>query len=854
MASRSPGEAKVNLSETARASSEKTYSLERQGSMSKGTTWLMVLIAALVGIVFILAPFWAYSWIRLPFPGFVVEQTLVVSNYGGEGWSGRSQGLNYPQKITTINGRSVSAPVEFISVLSSLPRGDELTVTAIMPDGTPKTYTGVLLTSFPSVDLMRLFWIPYLVGLAFYVLGIWVFYVRPQSPSGRAFAYFSLMAAVVNGLFFDLITTHHGTLIWFLALTQLGSALGYLGLLFPEQWTPPWRLNWVRYLPFLVSTVLAVWGLLVLYDAGRPWTYVSSWRLSFIYTAFGIIFFLGVMLYRLRVTTAPLVRQQMWVILGGSIAAFIPILFWLIAPVFGIDLPFITLLFLPFLLLFPISISVAILRYRLWDIDLLVNRTLVYGVLTLLLGALYISVVILLQGLFIRLTGQNSPAAVALSTLLIAVVFNPVRQRTQLVIDHRFFRRKYETAHSMTMLSNALRQEVSLERLTDKLLGVVEEILHPVHVTLYSLQAGDPNPYLDIASDDPLRQLMLETRDLLEIGDEIQDSQGLNRLQAGGVKVVVPLVSQGEIVGVLALGEPRGGPYYSYNDRQLLGLIASHAAPALRIAQLVHLQEVEAQERQHIDDELKVARFIQQMLLPKMMPDLPGWMIAGYYQPAQAVGGDFFDFIQFEDGSLGIVIGDATGHGIPAALEMAAARSLIRGIAMQLVSPGKVLHKVNELLIPNTPKAMFVTCLYATLQPETGHIRFANAGHPLPAWLTEGDVQELRARGMPLGLMPDMLYEEHEVTLQPGDCVVLYSDGLIEAHDRNKMMYGVPRLKQFLCGFDQHSALIGSLLSEWRAFNGEGEEQEDDMTLVTIHRVNHVDPRDQARSDGANPG
>ena len=836
MASDPSGEASMKLPGTKGASKESVFSLERLHSLTKGSSWWMVLLFVWVGLIFLFAPFWAYSWMDAPFPGFVVEQTLVVSNYGGDGWAGRSQGLNYPQKIAFIGGQAVSTPSEFLAALSSFARGDSVAVTAVLPEGITRSYPEVLLGSFPQVDLLRLFWIPYLVGLAFFLLGVWVFYMRRQSPSASAFSYFCLMAAAGNALFFDLITTHHGTLIWFLAMTQLGSALANLGMLFPEQWVPTWRLRWVRYLPFIVSAGLAIFGLFVLFDTGRPWTYVSAWRLSFIYTAFGIAFFLGLMVYRLRVTSDPLVRQQIWVILGGSLAAFIPIGIWLVAPIFGIYLPFITLLFLPFLLFFPISISIAILRYHLWSIDLLINRTLVYGVLTLLLGALYLGVIIIIQEFFIRMTGQNSPFAVALSTLLIAVIFNPVRRRTQFEIDRRFFRRKYNAAQTLAAFSETLRQVVDLGQLSDRLVNLVEETLQPAHVTLYSCQPGDTNPYLDIALDDPLRWLLIQARDVLEVGEVSQPSPGLDMLGVKGVKVVVPLVIQGEIVGVLALGEPRGGPYYSYNDRQLLGKIASLAAPALRIAQMVHQQEVEAQDRQRLEHELRVARFIQQMLLPKKMPELPGWTISGYYQPAQAVGGDFFDFFFFDDGSLGIVIGDATGKGVPAALEMAAARSLMRAIAMQLVSPGDVLRKVNELLVPAAPNAMFVTCLYALVQPESGHIRFANAGHPLPAWLANDGVRELWAAGMPLGLMPDMLYDEHEAIIGPGESVVFYSDGLIEAHDRDQVMFGVPRLKQILCDMDHQCKVIDYLLSEWRAFNGDEEQQEDDMTLVTLQR------------------
>src|SRR5690242_7287114 len=129
---------------------------------------------------------------------------------------------------------------------------------------------------------------------------------------------------------------------------------------------------------------------------------------------------------------------------------------------------------------------------------------------------------------------------------------------------------------------------------------------------------------------------------------------------------------------------------------------------------------------------MRIARLIQQTLLPKELPALPGWNVAAYYQPARAVGGDFYDFLALGDGQLGMVIGDVTDKGVPAALVMATTRSILRTAAQGETSPGHVLQQANNLLCPDIPPKMFVTCLYAILDPEPGRIRYANAGHDLP--------------------------------------------------------------------------------------------------------------------------
>src|SRR5215218_2299469 len=209
-------------------------------------------------------------------------------------------------------------------------------------------------------------------------------------------------------------------------------------------------------------------------------------------------------------------------------------------------------------------------------------------------------------------------------------------------------------------------------------------------------------------------------------------------------------------------------------------------------------QQQEAQERERIEQELRVARLIQQTLLPKSAPDLEDYQIAAYYQPAREVGGDFYDFFKLEDGRLGVVVGDASGKGIPAALVMANTRSVLRTIAQGGdIAPGQVLAEANEILYPDILVNMFVTCFYGVLDPKSVALSYANAGHDLPYRhrRSGNDAEELRARGMPLGSMPGMFYEEKETILDAGESVLFYSDGLVEAHDPEGEMFGSPRLR-----------------------------------------------------------
>jgi predicted ester cyclase len=246
----------------------------------------------------------------------------------------------------------------------------------------------------------------------------------------------------------------------------------------------------------------------------------------------------------------------------------------------------------------------------------------------------------------------------------------------------------------------------------------------------------------------------------------------------------------------------------------------------------------EAQERERIEQELQVARQIQQALLPEATPQLEGWELTTYYEPAREVGGDFYDFLEFEDGRLGLVVGDATGKGMPAALVMATTRGMLRAVVQSVASPGEVLARVNEALVAEIPPNMFVTCLYAILDPKSGSLRYANAGHDLPYLRHHGGsyAEELKARGMPLGLMPNTRYEEKEAVLALGDNALFYSDGLVEAHTPQREMFGFARLRGLVAEHAEEGSLVDFLMEELYSFVGESWEQEDDITLLTLKR------------------
>jgi ketosteroid isomerase-like protein len=313
---------------------------------------------------------------------------------------------------------------------------------------------------------------------------------------------------------------------------------------------------------------------------------------------------------------------------------------------------------------------------------------------------------------------------------------------------------------------------------------------------------------------------------------------------AAGDKVVSRLVvhvthDRGELMGVAPSGKVMTNKVIMIHRIEGGRIAEEWSIGTLGLKLRGQRLEQEIRERERVEQELQVARRIQHASLPKEVPTLEGWQISPYYRPAREVGGDFYDFHLLSDGRLGLVVGDATGKGMPAALVMSTTCGMLQlaARAWGSSSPSEVLVQVNETLLARIPPNMFVTCFYGVLDPMSGSFAYANAGHDLPYLHRNDDAEELRARGMPLGLMPGMSYEEKEIVLEAGESVLFYSDGLVEAHDPEGEMFGFPRLRALVAEHAEEGSLGTFLLEELYIFVGEGWEQEDDITLLSLERT-----------------
>jgi sigma-B regulation protein RsbU (phosphoserine phosphatase) len=334
---------------------------------------------------------------------------------------------------------------------------------------------------------------------------------------------------------------------------------------------------------------------------------------------------------------------------------------------------------------------------------------------------------------------------------------------------------------------------------------------------------------------------VMHTRQTLVVAD-IREHNGTwmpDWLQAEGFVgyAMVPLLLNGDALGVLMLNQreprsPQGG------EVRFLQLMANQAAMAIDKARL-HEEEVKAQA---MEKDLALGQQIQLGLLPEGNPSVPGWEFAAFYQAAREVGGDFYDFVEppGRPQRVGMVIADVAGKGVPAALFMARGSTIIRAAAQARRGPMAALQLANRLMLQGRKADLFLTAFYAALEPESGRLAYTNAGHNPPLWIQSatGQVQELHAQGIVLGIFEEVELEEREIDVAPGDYLVFYTDGVTEAMDPNHVPFDQKRLETAIAASAGGSAqeVLDGIVAAVRAFTGDIP-QSDDLTLFVVRRL-----------------
>ncbi len=569
---------------------------------SNRSTWLSHLapiLAALLALsLLILTPFWAIRYYRQPFAGMLLEPNNIVSKITGRDWPASLAGAAWPEQLTAVDGTPVSS-VDQVNALLAKKGNASVELVLEGPGGGVQDLT-ILPGHLAWGDLVTLFIVPYLVGLVFLGIGLWAYRLRSDLRASRALLIFASAVSIIATTFFDMNTTHQAVLLWALSLSVASSALIHLALVFPQQMRFVDRWPAARFLPWLVSLALAVptaWEILA---PTTPRAYITTWQASYAYMAVAIVLFLGTLIARILRSDSPVVRQQSRVIIFGAGVAFAPMMVFYLLPTALSSTPqeFQASIYFPLLILLPLSITYAILRYRLLDVDRLLANLLTYALTTAGALAAFYGLMMLLSWLVQARVKAEDPLLIAAFLLLLVLGLSPLRRLVQGAIDRLFYRAPADYRRVLNTLASSLVVTPDLGRTLERLTEQLEQALAPQKFVIYLFddergryvphsRRGLPVPVL--AAEDPLVVAVGRAAEALWFPPEAPlpaDLEASPTFRTLGCSAFVPLRYEGRLIGFMALGLRRSGDPYTRDDLDFLGTVAGQSALALENARL----------------------------------------------------------------------------------------------------------------------------------------------------------------------------------------------------------------------------------------------------------------------------
>jgi sigma-B regulation protein RsbU (phosphoserine phosphatase) len=500
----------------------------------------------------------------------------------------------------------------------------------------------------------------------------------------------------------------------------------------------------------------------------------------------------------------------------------------------------------------PLAIGYALVAHKLFDIQLLIRRSVGYSLLTFVVVAVYVIVVV---GLSWAIAGsfQSPPQPVVIvSTLITALIVAPARNRLQAFIDMTFDRSRFDSREALQKFSHSLPAILDRLTLETRLRESVGQAMKCKSFYFLPLDRQTKRLRLQVPKDvgsravagtefnpaEPLCRHLLDKGHSFEVEVSAYDSKlfpifqsASDRLDELEAALVLGLVRRDELVGMMVLGAKASEEFYNAEDLQLLQGVAHQAAAAVENTELFE----EVARGREMRKELEVASEIQAQLFPVTVPRSDGCEIVGRCLPASSVSGDFYDFLDLPGGRIAVAIGDVSGKGMAAALLMANLQGLLRTQAPTAENPADLLRRINRQLYGSSRGAKYCTFFYAVYNERDRRLEYVNAGHNPPLLLSGSETRFLASTGIPLGLFPEVSHEVHCEMLEPSARVVLYSDGITEARNAQGEEYGVDRLAGIIAraGDSNATGLMERIFADAHDFSG-GKPIEDDQTIVLL--------------------
>ncbi len=793
----------------------------------------------------------------------------------------RAAGLHDGDALIAIDGVPVTSRSVYADLLSASGPGELMKVTyhrngQPLPSQTSLRLRKLKENTGPILLLLYAVMPPLCLALGFWVVAVRLQDIRAWLLLGVMLGFATFFNSFPD--FWEPPFRTLGSLYRVFTESSWFAWLFLLGIYFPEPFPKTFRKRW----KWLAWIVLLLWGIVSIASTA---SFVAEFYS--ITVAVPINRFLGKMNFLVPLMLASVLvciavkyrfassldaKRRLRVLYAGAVISLLPI-----AVVFTIErLKGVTEEYFPYwvrmsvytvFLLLPVTLAYVIVVQRAMDVRLVIRQGLQY---TLARRGVLIIQILLSAVLFIVLTllmtshAMNPIATVVVLAAGLWGIFL-LHGATQILaawVDRRFFRDAYNAEQILSDLAESVRTIVEIRPLLETVAQRISSALHVKQIAVLLTESGLYRPAHAVgygtlpemafpphtATVEMLKTEKKPTRVYFDDPESwIYKAPEMSEEERGGLaalqpELLLPLSVKDELLGFMSLGQKLSEAPYSSTDLRLLSSVAAQTGLALEVARLNSAIGREIAARERLNRELEIAREVQQHLFPQHLPAISGLDYSGLCRPAREVGGDYYDFLELTEGKLGVAIGDVSGKGIGASLMMASLGASLRGQAAVVENLTELIQRVNNLVYGASSSNRYATFFYAEYNPVNRQLSFVNAGHNQPVILRRSNpgcqVFRLEASGPPVGLLQNSCYEQGSFTLEPGDLLVLFTDGISESMNSEDEEWGEERLIDLAktCVDVPAIEAMNRIMAAAETFAA-GAPQHDDMTVVVLHVV-----------------
>ena len=804
----------------------------------------------------------AVQWVNKPFAGFLVYDPPYVGSFSTRDWPGKKAGLTYLDRIITVDWQEVRSGQEIMDIVRQKNPGT--LVNYQVESKGERREVNVPVVLFGWMDFFLLFVTPFTVMFAITAIGFVVYILKPGTQTSWVFFIMCYGLGMYGLTGFEIHSSYTLLRYHYLMLSIFPFAMLHLGMIFPDKKKFIVRYPIIEYLIYVPAVILAAAYQIyfstypdIIPNSAYTWLPGYSQLSSYarIFTLAGALALIAFVLWASLRSPNIISRFRARMILFGACAAFLPSAM-LMALVYYLKVYFPWNFLVFFLVVFPLSIAYSIVRHNLFDADVIIRRSVGYAVVTLAVIGIYLVISLSLNvwaGQYQLAQSQMFPI---LFTIGIILVFNPLHRYIQNFVDRVFFRKEYNAGEIIDRIGNAVTHLMEVPQILQMLVRTFMEdmFLETSSVMLTTpdgkqfkvmLAGGTQRESIEgqvIDRESPLLKIIDDQKKEITRYDLMENPRYKKLYEPGkshfddlDASLMIPLLYQDEVIGTFNLGEKKSGKPFNRDDIELLRNLANQGAIAIENARLFE----ENLEKQRMEEELNIARDLQMSMLPATCPEIEGLQIAASSTPAMEVGGDFYDFIGIAEDRIGLVIGDVTGKSVSGALVMSSSRSVFRMLSEEELPIDEIMGRANRRIKNDIKAGMFVALLFAIVDAPTRKLSLCSAGQTQPIHICArtGESRLLETEGdtFPLGILAEADYRQTEVPLAAGDRLIFYTDGIVEAMNDDKEIYGFERLLEVAKGAQNQSAqdLLTTLTTEVATFVG-GAKQHDDLTIIVL--------------------